>query len=352
MTVVCRRTLSSDVSEVHRVLTECTEHQRAGARVSAPSVEEVEKCIELSHLDAVIHQVATEHGVVVGVSVVTPRRTEGSRHGGEHTFVINSHTHQRDIEESFLQAVFTACKDAGIWRLETTVLIENTDRLRFLIDMGFYEEGVLVGGQSWNGQDSDVVHLAVLLDSQPAEGLRRQSVIPHKRKEFSQDSPIEILPVRLSDARQIHQVLESVTGELRWLAMTASPDLDDICAFIRSNLESRNPHLLAHHEDRVVGWADIVPLQEDGQRHIGVLGMGVHSEYRGGGIGARLLDSLLAWARKEDFKSVQLEVWASNTPAQALYIRRGFSQKIFKRRVRILDGYEDDLITMEMRLDS
>ena len=352
MTVVFRRSMTNDAPEVHRILHEFATHQVPGASVHAPAIEEVEKVIELSHLDAVIHQVAIQKDAVVGVSIVTPLRHDGSRHVGVHTFVMNSHEDNRDVEKQFLQAVCVACAESGIWRLETTVAMENTERLRLLIEMGFNEEGVVIGEQSWNGQDTDVAHLALLLDSQPSEGIRRQSVIPQNRKDFGQESSIEILPVVASDAREMYQLLESVASEIRWLLMTASPDLDELIRFIRSNIELRNPHLLARHEGRLVGWADIVRIKEDGKRHIGVLGMGVLSDYRGGGIGARLLESLLAWATKEGFKRVQLEVWASNTPAQALYLGRGFTQKVFRRRVRILDGYEDDLITMEMRLDS
>jgi len=46
--------------------------------------------------------------------------------------------------------------------------------------------------------------------------------------------------------------------------------------------------------------------------------------HRGEGLGAILLDALVAWCESRDASAVMLEVRADNAPAQALYATRGF----------------------------
>lgn len=75
------------------------------------------------------------------------------------------------------------------------------------------------------------------------------------------------------------------------------------------------------------------------------MGMGVLPAYRGAGLGRRLLADTLDAARAIGIERVELEVFASNTAAIALYRRMGFAVEGTKRRARKLDGeYDDDVI--------
>jgi ribosomal protein S18 acetylase RimI-like enzyme len=57
-----------------------------------------------------------------------------------------------------------------------------------------------------------------------------------------------------------------------------------------------------------------------------VWGMWVDPEYRGRGVGGRLLDALLAWVRTADlFAEVRLSVAPTQVPALRLYRSRGFT---------------------------
>jgi ribosomal protein S18 acetylase RimI-like enzyme len=53
-------------------------------------------------------------------------------------------------------------------------------------------------------------------------------------------------------------------------------------------------------------------------------GISVSPRVRGGGIGTRLLHSLLAYAQQEGHRSVRLDVIDTNAAAQRLYERVGF----------------------------
>jgi ribosomal-protein-alanine N-acetyltransferase len=93
-----------------------------------------------------------------------------------------------------------------------------------------------------------------------------------------------------------------------------------------------------------------------------LLNFAVHPERQRRGIGARLLDWMLAQAKGAGFYDVILEVRASNRPAIALYASRGFTRLARRRRyytdngedalvlIRLLDPRdEDDLANLEYR---
>jgi ribosomal protein S18 acetylase RimI-like enzyme len=58
--------------------------------------------------------------------------------------------------------------------------------------------------------------------------------------------------------------------------------------------------------------------------HRVLLGMGVRHDLRGAGLGTRLVQTALAWARAHGFEWVDLDVLSQNHKARALYARSGF----------------------------
>ncbi|HEU4630781.1 MAG TPA: ribosomal protein S18-alanine N-acetyltransferase [Gemmatimonadaceae bacterium] len=74
-----------------------------------------------------------------------------------------------------------------------------------------------------------------------------------------------------------------------------------------------------------------------------VANIAVHPEWRGQGIGAALLDDVLAAAALHDVTAVFLEVRESNEPARSLYTSRGFRQ-VGRRRNYYRAPREDALL--------
>jgi putative acetyltransferase len=96
---------------------------------------------------------------------------------------------------------------------------------------------------------------------------------------------------------------------------------------VRKWLESRGPGsmgIVAVLQGTIVGTADLSPFS--GRRsHAGAIGMGVHDDYRGRGIGTALLTELLDAADHWlGLKRIELTVFVDNAPAVALYERHGF----------------------------
>ena len=76
----------------------------------------------------------------------------------------------------------------------------------------------------------------------------------------------------------------------------------------------------------IAGHIDLRARPEPAAAHRAMLGMGVHRAWRRRGVGRRLVETALAWARDEaGLGWVDLEVLADNEPACALYLHCGFS---------------------------
>ena len=80
--------------------------------------------------------------------------------------------------------------------------------------------------------------------------------------------------------------------------------------------------------------------------HSGEFGISVRRDWRGRGIGTRLLDALEAWALAHGFRRLELSVFANNVDAVRLYERRGFEREGCRRGAVLIDGAFIDLIEM------
>jgi ribosomal protein S18 acetylase RimI-like enzyme len=98
----------------------------------------------------------------------------------------------------------------------------------------------------------------------------------------------------------------------------------------------------------VVGWCDIVCNPMEGFRHVGKLGMGLLPAYRGLGWGRQLAVQTIRAARQAGMERIELDVFASNKAAIALYLKLGFVTEGVKCRARKLDGEYDDNVFMAL----
>lgn len=160
---------------------------------------------------------------------------------------------------------------------------------------------------------------------------------------------VTIRPITLDDAGGFHAALDSVARERRFLRLTEAPPLARSLHFIASNLARGNPQLVAVDEDEIVGWCDICRSNEQDSEHCGGLGMGLLASHRGKGIGTNLVTAALDAARGK-FERVELEVYASNIPAIALYQKTGFAHEGRRRRALLRDGVHDDIVMMGLLL--
>lgn len=100
-----------------------------------------------------------------------------------------------------------------------------------------------------------------------------------------------IRPFTLADLASFHRTLDAVARERKHLALLEAPPMADVERYLCSALEQGAIHFVAEDDGHIVGWCDIAPRQEPGSSYIGHLGMGLLHEYRGQGIGHRILDA-------------------------------------------------------------
>ncbi len=122
--------------------------------------------------------------------------------------------------------------------------------------------------------------------------------------------------------------------------------LKKVSAFQNNLIEKNGPVYYAIKNDRVVGWCDIFPEENPRQNHRGNLGMGLIKEFRGQGLGTKLLSSVLDHAKKFGMEKVELNVYSSNTHAIALYKKLNFEQEGLIKNYRKLDGEYYDCLVM------
>jgi len=156
--------------------------------------------------------------------------------------------------------------------------------------------------------------------------------------------------ITLGDIPGFRDAVGAVAAERLYLARTSAFPLDDAARFVAANLAGGHPQLVADAAGEIVGWCDIHRSEQEVSQHVGILGMGVLRSWRRRGIGRRLIVTALEAARGT-FEQVQLDVYATNQHALALYASVGFVEQGRKRRGRKLDGVYDDIVLMTRFLD-
>jgi RimJ/RimL family protein N-acetyltransferase len=101
----------------------------------------------------------------------------------------------------------------------------------------------------------------------------------------------------------------------------------------------------------IAGHIDLRPRPEPASRHRTLLGMGVRRDARRTGLGTRLVQVALDWARGTGFDWVDLEVLTHNHQARALYARMGFHETGDIPDLYRIGGHQVGAISMSIRLD-
>lgn len=146
--------------------------------------------------------------------------------------------------------------------------------------------------------------------------------------------------------KSFHEALWTVARERIYIEMIEAPPFEKIASFQQQLIGMNGPVYYAINADRVVGWCDVFPERNPRQNHRGGLGMGLILEYRGQGLGSKLLAAVLAHAKQFGLEKVELQVYTSNIPAVALYRKFGFEQEGLIRKYRKLDGQYFDCFAM------
>jgi ribosomal protein S18 acetylase RimI-like enzyme len=159
---------------------------------------------------------------------------------------------------------------------------------------------------------------------------------------------IEIVPISQDHIEGFHRALDFVARERRYLAFLEAPPPDETRAYVLNNIAKGYPQLVVLSEGEVVGWCDIVPKSRPVHAHVGVLGLALLPEFRGQGVGGRLVRQTLDAARAFGLHRVELTVREDNKNAIALYRKIGFEIEGLMRDAIKVDDICENVVLMAL----
>lgn len=113
----------------------------------------------------------------------------------------------------------------------------------------------------------------------------------------------------------------------------------------------RHPVIVGEVDGRVVGWGSLNPFNpRPAYDHVADFSVYVGRDWRGRGVGRRLLETLIARGRELGYHKLVLAAFPFNAAGIALYRRLGFVEVGVYREQGRLDGQWVDVVVMERLL--
>lgn len=165
----------------------------------------------------------------------------------------------------------------------------------------------------------------------------------------------QTLEIRLgqeSDADQLSQLVHNVFATSPYVVTTPA-EFEKSKESTQERIRKLTLHpneivLVASINDELVGNLDFICGKRKRLEHAGEIGMGLHEDFRGLGIGQLLLKVFLDWAKlNPNLTKVKLGVFEENYPAIHIYKKFGFEVEGKKvNEVRMADGTYHTIIEM------
>ncbi|WP_129116423.1 GNAT family N-acetyltransferase [Halegenticoccus tardaugens] len=148
------------------------------------------------------------------------------------------------------------------------------------------------------------------------------------------------------DLSELIEVMRMVAEEGSYIeAETVADMIDHEEVILRHNELHSRMFFVATIDDEVVGWVHLDLPEAEKLGHTAVLTVGVHPEHRGHGVGGRLLDRGVEWARDRGFEKLYNSVPATNETAIEFLEAHGWETEAVRRdHYRIDDEYVDEVM--------
>jgi putative acetyltransferase len=219
-------------------------------------------------------------------------------------------------------------------RVELDVYTTNHRAIRLYEQMGFEIEGTVRCKTFGNGQWQDahlMARLRHLPKQEPAQGWVRKTLTLPKPEH------IEIRPFNAKDIPDFQAMLTH-PGVAR---TTLQLPFTEVQSYVNrfANYSKNGHRLVADVNGRVVGNISVFKNDNPRMAHSAGLGMSVHPDYWGMGIGTLLMERILDIADNWlNLKRVELDVFVDNPAAIRLYQKFGFEIEGTKRLHAYGDG--------------
>ena len=164
------------------------------------------------------------------------------------------------------------------------------------------------------------------------------------------DVEITLRPAEPDDAESIIKALKSFAPERSYVLMEQfGKDVDAEREYISKLSRSNNLLLVGVAGDNnIIGILEAIQ-SDGGQRpetaHVLNIGLHLKEEFRGFGIGSRMLQYTEEWAREHEFREMETSVFTTNKRSLNLFRKAGFLNECTKmKRIRIGNEFVDEVI--------
>jgi len=141
---------------------------------------------------------------------------------------------------------------------------------------------------------------------------------------------ITIRSLQSSDGAKLFVFFTKISNEKTFILWQGQKvTLEDEIKFAKNSAkeikENKRIHLVAESNNEIIGGCDI-KKNSLALHHTGEMGIVIAADYRGLGIGKKLMQTVITEAQKKwkDLKILKLDVFGNNTTAQNLYKKLGF----------------------------
>lgn len=155
---------------------------------------------------------------------------------------------------------------------------------------------------------------------------------------------------KLDDAKLMWEYINTLSKERTFIGYQGEEiSLEEEVAFLTSQLENitkkKGIMLLVISEEKVVGVSAITSKRLI-EKHIGVFGISIALEFRGEGIGSKLMELVIKEATENipELEMITLGVFANNPLAKEMYTKFGFVEYgMLPKGIKLEQGHQDHI---------
>ena len=153
----------------------------------------------------------------------------------------------------------------------------------------------------------------------------------------------------IDDAKKLMNYINKLSAERTYILMQGvQKTLEDEKKWLQSFLEHQDRKVIisAFYKNKLIG-VSAIELKDGAKNHVGGFGITVAKDFRGEGIGKKLMELVLNESIKhiKGLKIIQLEVFGENKLAQNMYQKFGFQEfGRLPQGVKRLNRYDDAIL--------
>lgn len=155
---------------------------------------------------------------------------------------------------------------------------------------------------------------------------------------------------KMSDAKDLMIYINSLVREGALIGKQTKATLKEEKEFVKSIIEKckkrKAVYVVTEVDGRAISLSEIRKKEADSDSHVSSIGLGIARDYRGFGIGKRLIKLLIRLGRENlGAEVIRLSVYSGNKNAMKLYKRLGFRKVgVIPKGVKIKGKYQDNII--------